>query len=132
MQVGCLGDIIFQVDDKVQKTLNQLNMTGSARIVEHQRPGMKSLTEFTGVDPAKISFNIMLSSDMGVDVEKEIDKVVAHTERGTTLPLVVGRKSYGEYRWQINGYNTNYVYHDTVGRATLANITVNLTEYLRV
>ena len=130
-QIGCLGDILFQVSIRTVQTINNMTMSGGADIAEHKRHGMKALTEHTGSSPIKISFNMTLSADLGVDVEKEIDKIIAHTERGSTLPLVVGRKTYGQFRWQIQTYSVSYGAHDTRGNAVLATVTLNLIEYLR-
>jgi len=130
-QIGCLGDILFQVTNKTVQTIMNLTVSGSADIAEHKRAGMKSLTEFTGSSPCKISFNMTLSSDLGVNVDKEVDKIIAHTEKGSTLPLVIGRKVYGQYRWQINQYSSNVLSHDTAGNAVLAAVTLNLIEYLK-
>jgi len=131
MQVGCLGDIIFEVSNRVVRTLNSLNLSGSARISEHTRLGKKTLIEYNGSDPRKVSFNIILSADLGTNVLVEINKIIAHTERGTLLPLVIGRTSYGDFRWLINGYNTNVDVNDIAANPQLAVVTLNLIEYVR-
>jgi phage protein U len=130
-QIGCLGDIIFQVENKIVQTFMDMMWSGSANIAEHKIAGRKALTEFTGADADKISFNMMLTEDLGVDVEKEITKIQAHAERGTALPLVIGRKTYGKYRWLINAHSTRVLNHDPVGKITAAIVTVNIIEYLR-
>ena len=131
MQVGCLGDIIFRVDNRVVQTLSEMNISGSARLSEHQRHGKKSLVEHNGSDPEKISFNITLSTDLGTNVLAEINKIRLHTERGTQLPLVIGRTSYGKFRWLINGYNANIDTFDIAANPQLAVVTLNLIEYVR-
>jgi len=130
-QIGCLGDIIFKVDSKTVQTFMDMTWSGSAKIAEHSIHGKKALTEFTGSDADKLSFNMMLTEELGVNVEKEIDKVHAHAERGTALALVVGRKTYGKYRWLINAHSTRVLNHDVSGKITVAIVTVNIIEYLR-
>jgi phage protein U len=129
-QIGCLGDIVFQVNSRTVQTLTNLILSGSADIAEHKRAGKKALTEFTGSNPRKAKFNMILSSELGVNVDREADKIIAHSESGTPLPLVVGRKMYGQFRWQINSYDISINAHDSDGNAVLATATVNLLEYL--
>jgi hypothetical protein len=106
-------------------------LSGSANITEHKLIGRKALAEFAGSDAEKISLNITLSADLGSDVEGEINKIKAHTERGTQLPLVIGRSLYGNFRWLINGYNINITEHDIRGVPIFAVVTLKLIEYLR-
>lgn len=130
-EIGCLGDIIFLVSDKTVMTFTNLVMSGSAQIAEHNLVGRKSLTEFTGADSSKRSFNMTLTEALGVDVEKEIDRIESYCERGITLPLVIGRKVHGKYRWLIQSHSANAQTHDANGRITTASVTLNLIEYLR-
>ena len=65
--VGCLGDIVFTVSDRTIETINNVTWSGSARYATHQRHGTHALTEFTGLDPDKMTFDIVLSAYLGVD-----------------------------------------------------------------
>ena len=58
--VGCLGDIVFTVSDKTVRTLDQLEVSGSARYARASTAHVRPLTEFTGVDPDKITFEMTL------------------------------------------------------------------------
>ena len=53
--VGCLGDIVFTVSDRTIETINNVTWSGSARYATHQRHGTHALTEFTGLDPDKMT-----------------------------------------------------------------------------
>jgi hypothetical protein len=129
--IGCLGDIIFQVSDKTVRTLTNLMISGSAKIIEHNIVGRKSLAEFTGSDAGKISFNMKLTEELGVDVEGELERIEKYCDVGATLPLVIGRKIYGRHRWMIKSHSSNVLTHDSIGRITTAVVTLNLIEYLR-
>lgn len=61
--VGCLGDVIFTVSRSVVRTLDNMTWSGSARYATHERHLTNALTEFTGLDPDKITFDILLSAD---------------------------------------------------------------------
>jgi len=124
MSIGCLGDIVFRADNKVLETLSNMTWSGSARYTEHQRLSGPSLTEFQGCDPERIAFTVTLSPDLGVDVYKEIDKFRNHRDKGTILPLVVGKKTFGRYRWTIQNFQAE-------GDVFLTEVTVELLEYLK-
>lgn len=79
--VGCLGDIVFTVSDRTIETINNVTWSGSARYATHQRHGTHALTEFTGLDPDKMTFDIVLSAYLGVDPIAEVVKLWNY-ERG--------------------------------------------------
>ena len=129
-EIGCLGNITFSVNDKMVRTFQNMQWSGAARIAEHARHGASPLTEMTGLHSEKITFNMTLTAELGINVDAEIEKVRTHMNAGTQLPLVVGRKAYGRYRWQISNFNTIMQKHDAAGNVSAATITINLIEYL--
>ena len=62
MQIGTLGEVVFSVSDSVVETINNFTWSGSARYSTHQRHLTHALTEFTGLDPDGITFDIFVSS----------------------------------------------------------------------
>jgi len=130
-QVGCLGDIIFQVSSNTIKTVNNAQWSGSARYSEHQRHLTNSLTEFTGIDPDKFTFDIELSMYLGVDPMDELSKIWNYERTGKAVPLVIGEKSYGKYRWAIKSHKIKLKTHDKNGNLTSAVVSIELLEYLK-
>ena len=58
--IGYLGEaantgVIFEVSDETVETVRNMVWSGSARYAVHQRHMNHALTEFTGLDPDKIS-----------------------------------------------------------------------------
>ena len=90
--VGCLGDIVFTVSDRTIETINNVTWSGSARYATHQRHGTHALTEFTGLDPDKMTFDIVLSAYLGVDPIAEVVKLWNYERGGIAVPLVIGNK----------------------------------------
>lgn len=131
MVVGCLGDIVFEVSSRTLETIDNMTWSGSARYSVHQRHLTSSLTEFTGRTPDKITFNIILNAFLGVNPETEIAKIWSYERNGTAVPLVVGDKAYGFYRWNIVSHNTKVKTHDARGNIASATVSVTLQEYLR-
>lgn len=129
--VGCLGEVIFQVSEEVVETLDNMSWSGSARYSTHQRHGANALTEFTGLDPDKITFDITLSVELGVDPMAEVTRLWGYERGGTAVPLTIGTHAYGKYRWNITKHEMKPKAFDRAGNITHATVSVSLQEYLR-
>jgi hypothetical protein len=131
-QVGCLGDIVFIVSSEQVETISNAQWSGSARYAEHQRHLYHALTEFTGINADTMSFDMHISAYLGVKVMDELVKIWTYERKGTTLPLVLGEKPYGKYRWVIKSHKIKMRYFDGKGNLTDATVSMNLLEYLNV
>ncbi len=129
--IGCLGDIAFTVSASVVRTLDNFQWSGSARYAAHQRHLGRGLLEFTGVDPDKISFDMTLSTQLGASPAREISKIAKYESKGRTLPLTIGSKAYGTYRWVITGHSVKAKTFDRRGNLSVVVVSVNLQEYAR-
>ena len=119
------------MSDRTIKTIDNVTWSGSARYATHQRHGTHALTEFTGLDPDKMSFDIVLSAYLGVDPITEVVKLWNYERSGIAVPLVIGNKGYGKYRWSVLDHKMKMKTYDGRGNVTSATVTVNLQEYLR-
>lgn len=128
--VGCLGDVIFTVSRSVVLTLDNMTWSGSARYATHERHLTHALTEFTGLDPDKITFDILLSADLGVDPIAEVVKLWNIERSGRAVPLTVGTKGYGKYRWNIVKHEMKMKTFYRNGDVHTATVSVSLQEYL--
>lgn len=132
MTVGCLGDFEFSVSSDFAKTFSDLSFGSSARYATHARHKSTSLVEFTGTDPAEISFDVYLDKNLGVtDVTGEMEKLKRITEKAEVRPLVIGNKSYGTYRWVVTNYRFVPKSYGGNGVVTSAKVSLTLKEYLR-
>ena len=129
--IGCLGDIIFEVSEATVGTLDNMVWSGSARYAVHERHLTHALTEFTGLDPDKITFDITLTSELGVDPVTEVVKIWNIERSGQAVPLTIGTKGYGKYRWNITKHEMKMTAHYGNGDIRTATISVSLQEYLR-
>lgn len=129
--IGCLGDIAFTVSSSVVRTLDNFQWSGSARYAAHQRHLGRGLLEFTGVDPDKISFDMTLSVQLGASPVRELSKIAKYESKGRTLPLTIGSKAYGTYRWVITGHSVKAKTFDRRGNLSVVVVSVNLQEYVR-
>ena len=129
MIVGTLGDIVFETSSRYILTFNNFAQTVSARYATHERHATTALTEFTGIDPESITFDIMLSAYLGVDPAAQIEVLRGYVRNGTTVPLVLGTTVYGEYRWVVTNYKTDPKYFSqSLGWSSIT-VSVTLKEY---
>ena len=131
MQVGYLGEIIFAVSDETVETINNFVWSGSARYSTHRRHLTNALTEFVGLDPDKITFDIFVSVYLGVDPMTEVVKIWNYERGGTAVPLTIGTHAYGKYRWSILDHKMRMQTYNKAGDVTSATISLSLQEYLR-
>ncbi len=131
MIVGCLGDIVFKVSSDFVRTLDNFQWSGTANYSTHKRTGGDALVEFTGLQPDTISFDVFLSASLGVNVTQECERIWAYEREGKTLPLVIGDKVYGKYRWVIKSHKIKVETFDIRGNPLTAKVTMSLMEYTK-
>ena len=134
--VGYMGEnssdgIVFTVSDQVVRTLRNFKWSGSARYAVHNRHNYHALTEYTGMDPDKIAFDIILKVELGVKPLDDIVKIWTYEREGIALALTVGHKGYGKYRWNIVSHSAEFTHTDKDGDPTEATVSLTLQEYLR-
>ena len=129
MRIGSLGDIAFEVSDSVIKTLNNATWSGSANIQTHQRHLDNALQEFVSIAPDGFTFRIKLSRYLGVDPMTEVVKIFEYERGGIAVPLTLGNKAYGKYRWLIKSHKVKLELYDGRGNLTSCDVDVTLTEY---
>lgn len=134
--VGYMGKsstegIIFEVSDHVVRTLENFVWSGSVRYSVHNRHNYHALTEYTGMDPDKITFDMTLLAEHGVKPMEEVTKLWTYEREGIAVALAIGSKIYGKYRWNIVSHKMTTKYTDRNGDIAGATVSVTLQEYLR-
>ena len=129
--VGCLGDVVFSVSSQTVKTIDNMKWSGSARYATHQRHAANALTEFTGLDPDNISFEIVLLTSLGADPMEEIKKIWQYERSGQAVQLIIGDHSYGRWRWSVVSHEVKVKTFAPSGNLMSATVSVKLQEYLK-
>lgn len=134
--IGYLGPdsnsgVLFTLSRASFAVPQNLQWSGSARYAVHNRHATHALTEFTGLDPDRFSFDITLTAELGVDPLAEIKKLWEFERSGTPLGLAVGGRAYGKYRWTVQKHKTKFQYLDACGDLYVADVSVELLEYLK-
>lgn len=128
-QVGCLGDIPFYVSDEAIQTITNIQWGGSAQYATHKRHNNDSLTEAVGRDPDTMAFDIKLSAFLGVNPFDVILKLLDYERHFVALPLVIGERAYGKYRWVIKSKTIKGKHTDAAGNIIDCEVTIKLQEY---
>lgn len=131
MKIGCLGKIVFEVSDKEMKTIRDASWSSSASIATHQRHLGDALQEFVGSNPDSFEFKIRVSRFLGSDPEKDIETLLGYVREGIVVPLTIGKKSYGKYRWLVQKVGINLENYDRTGNLVGVDLSVTLTEYTK-
>ncbi len=128
-KIGCLGSVVFEVSAKTVRTIRNMILSVSARYSTHQLHGTTAQVEYTGADPARITFDIDLSAYLGVNPRSEIAILEGYVRSGVAVPFVIGNSIYVSYRWVITDCKVKMQYYDRDGDVTSATVSVSLTEY---
>jgi len=133
--IGYLGTsaeecLIFQVSSETLETIKNMTWSGSARYAVHQRHLTHALTEFVGLDPDKITFDITFLAQLGVEPMAELKKLMKYEREGTALQMVLGEHGYGKYRWTILSHKTKVEYTDVYGNLYCVDVSISIQEYL--
>ena len=67
---------------------------------------------------------------MGVDPITEVVKIWNIERSGRAVPLTIGTKGYGKYRWNITKHEMKMKAHFRNGDIHTATVSVSLQEYL--
>lgn len=129
--IGCLGDVVFAVSSEQVQTITNMQWSGTARHSTHARHVTHALTEFTGLDPDALTFDMVISVYLGVAVMPMLVTLWEYERTAETLPLTIGEHAYGKYRWCITAHKIKVQTYDGHGNLTSATVSVTLQEYLK-
>ena len=130
MQIGMLGDIIFVASDSAVRTVTNATWSGSANYSTHSRHIGNALTEFTGLEPDSFSFDMELSLYNGTTIMEWINLLWKYEREGIAVPLTLGEKGYGKYRWNVVSHTVKMEQYDRYGNLITCTVSVDLQEYL--
>ncbi|MCL2563612.1 MAG: phage tail protein [Oscillospiraceae bacterium] len=129
MVIGSLGDVAFYVEPDKIKTIRRMSWNSSAKYSSHDRHMNRPKREFTGLDDDAIQFRMRLSAFLGVNPMDDIRKLFHYERSGTTLPLVVGTRAWGKFRWVILSQNRDIEQFDREGDLLAVDLNISLGAY---
>lgn len=127
--IGVLGDVVFSVSDNVVNTFDDLQWTSTTKFAEHSVHMGDTILEHIGDEADDITFTMLFSAYLGVNPTAQITKLLVHKRAGDVLPLTIGVKGYGKYRWVITRLKFGLKRFDNVGNLLEASASVTLKAY---
>lgn len=128
MSIGNLGDVIFEVSANRVRTFDQFKRSSKARFARHDLMESKPRLQHVGSDLDEISFEIRLDIGLGINPEKELEKIRAILASGEDQLLMVGSKKVGRFVLESAEEAWPKVDHD--GHIIVATVTLKLVEFI--
>lgn len=129
--IGALGPVPFFISSSAVQTIRNVTWSGGGNYASHKRIAGTTLVEATGSDADTISFDMLLSTDLGVNLWDAIEKILTAERQQNYLLLTIGDHAYGRHRWLIASHKITLDKFDVNGNLTEATLSVKLVEYLR-
>jgi len=129
MQIGTLGDIVFEVSDQTVRTFDELVQRTAGRWEVHQPIGAPVKPEFLGQEQGIIEFDIHLNAQLGINPREEKEKIEAMVSDGSHAPLMLGNRPITNHDWYIEQCETTLNHVDAMGLIHVAQIHLTIREY---
>ena len=126
--IGSIGDVTFETSSQRIRTLFDMKRTGAVRLA--QRMNEKAITEFVGKGLENMSFSMQLARYMGVDPDKEAERLREYRDNGTPLLFMLNNKVVGENKWLIESISEEVERFGRDGEILLMNVELSLSEYV--
>lgn len=130
MLVGFMAGVPFIVSKNYVRTFDDYNRSGSGRWAQHDIIAQKPILEFIGPDAEKISFSMLLRSDMGIAPNTELNNLRKLRDKGKAFSLVIGGRKIGTDRWVIESIGETVNFWGKFGGILSVKVDITLTEYV--
>lgn len=131
MAIGNWGtSIVFSVSDRKVQTFENMTRTVGSQWATHSRIGKKDQVEYLRPALQKITFDMELNAEYGVNPRAMLEKLESLTEKGTVNTLVIGGKRVGKHRWRITDISEAWETIYNRGELSRAKVSVTMQEYL--
>ena len=130
--IGSFGSLTFEVSAKKTMSINgDLQRTSTARIGEHTPVNGLGMLWHQGRELKTISFPILLTSALGVDIASEIKKLEDMIDLGEYDYLILGGNVLGQFPYILSSYSeTMKSYNSMTNLIDLCEVTLELKEYV--
>lgn len=128
MAIGVFGGVVFETSSSKIETFNDLNLKSAGRWAKHEVIGSKAKNEYLSPDLLTISFKILLSAYLNVNVKGELSKIRDMVENGDVNPLIIGSQNLGKFK--INSATEAWKIVDNRGEVQSAEVSLDLEEYV--
>lgn len=129
MLVGFMAGVPFVVSKNYVRTFDDYNRSGSGRWAKHEIIAQKPVMEFIGPDTEKISFSMLLRSDMGITPNTELNNLRKMRDKGKSFSLVIGGRKIGTNSWVVESIGETVNFWGKLGGILSVKVDITLAEY---
>lgn len=96
MQVGSLGDVVFETSAEKVLTPSSFGVNRSARYEDHQVQGELARPEFLAPELATFDLTVSLRADMGVNPAETAARISRYCKQGEVIRLIIAGYNLGK------------------------------------
>jgi len=122
--------IFFSTSDQKVLTFNNMSRTVGSSWAVHSRIGEKDQVEFLRPNLQKLTFDIALDFNYGVNPRTIIERMERAAELGEIHPFIVGGKPVGRLDWRLTNVGEAWETIYNNGALTNAKLSITMEEYL--
>ena len=121
--------IFFSVSEDMVLTFRNMNRTVGSAWAIHSRIGLKDQVEYLRPNLQKVTFEIALDANYGVDPRAIIERMERASELGEIHPFIIGGRPVGRLYWRLTtvGEAWETIYNN--GALTNAKLNITMEEY---
>jgi len=121
--------IIFTTSDRKVLTFNNMSRTVGSSWATHSRIGKKDQVEYLRPNLQKLTFDIALDFNNGINPRTIIERMERAAERGEIHPFIVGGKPVGRLNWRLTNVGEAWETIYNNGALTNAKLSITMEEY---
>lgn len=128
MQVGCLGDVVFETSADKVLTPFSFGKERAGRYEDHQVQGALPRSEFLAPELATFDLAIRLHADLGVNPVEMADHISAYSKSGEVVRLILAGYNLGKVT--VRSVRQTWKYMRPGGKGVqMVELTLQLKEY---
>lgn len=128
MQVGSIGDVVFEVSSSRVLTPESVSFSDGASYEEHKVIGAFPVSEYVAPELRTCHLTITLRRSMGCDPKEEAEHLVDLCLDGEVVQLVVAGENMGPYTIRKVDQDWRHSSRSETGPSSLT-LTLELKEY---
>ncbi|HEY3376574.1 MAG TPA: phage tail protein [Armatimonadota bacterium] len=131
--VGTFGDIVFEVSRQRARSFDTLQHDAGMRLEIQEVIGRDPLVSICGPESETVALTITLALQLGVDPQKEYDRLYAIMRAGNASPLVLAGRPFGGSgcRWIIEKLPATHKQFGAQGRTVWMDVAMTLRKYVQ-
>lgn len=126
--LGTWGPITFEVSADRIRTWNDARRSADARWHAHEVYAGKPVKEFLGPGDEKVTLQVRLDADRGIDVPAELRDLREQRDIGAQHPLIIGGELQGDF--YLKGISEQWKRTDKNGVVIVAIVDLAFEEYV--